>query len=69
MIDSIAYNVMKANDYVDKGIDNVKDSKKYQRRSRKVYCLIITLIVLLLIGIGIACAVIFGTLGGLKVFK
>jgi t-SNARE complex subunit (syntaxin) len=66
LIDSIAHNVMKANEYVEKGIDNLKGAKKYQKRSRKVYCILILVIILVLVGVAIAVAIVLGVIGGLK---
>lgn len=67
MIDSIAHNVLKANDYVEKGVDNVKVSDKYRKRGRRAYICIILVVVMALIGLGIAAAIILGALKGVNV--
>jgi len=67
MIDSIAHNVLKANDYVEKGVDNVKVSDKYRKRGRRVYICIILVVIMALAGLGIAAAIILGALKGVNV--
>jgi t-SNARE complex subunit (syntaxin) len=67
MIDSIAHNVMKASDYVDKGVDNVKQSEKYRSRGRRVYLCILLVVVIAIVGFGIAAAIILGALKGVNV--
>jgi len=66
MIDSIAHNVLKANDYVEKGVDNVKVSDKYRKRGRRVYICIILVVIMALAGLGIAAAIILGALKGVN---
>jgi len=66
MIDSIAHNVLKANDYVEKGVDNVKVSDMYRKRGRRVYICIILVVIMALAGLGIAAAIILGALKGVN---
>jgi t-SNARE complex subunit (syntaxin) len=49
LINNIEYNVERSNEYVDKGIENMQDARKYQEKSRGVMCCIIAIVIAVVI--------------------
>jgi syntaxin 1B/2/3 len=67
MLDRIDMNVMTATEYVDKGIDNMKDSNELRKKSRKLMFCIIALVVVVSIIVGIVLLIMLGSYRNLLV--
>ncbi|KAL0484589.1 t-SNARE family protein [Acrasis kona] len=62
LMDNVAHNVTKANNYVDKGIKNTKTARKYQKKSRWLYCAILGVIILAILAGGVVLSIVLGSL-------
>ncbi len=49
LINNIEYNVEKSNEYVEKGIDNMRTARNLQDKSRGVMCCIIAIVITIVV--------------------